>query len=388
MSNENGKPTPFTQTIKDAGGEQAYWMEWNGFQTPVIVADYMAEVASGRENLNVMEISGFQKMRVSGEQAGEFLDFLCTRSVSGLSSGRVAYVVLANEDGLFLDDATVFCLKDNDYLVLSAGDLLEWANEHSGRFDITTQNVQTEWCALSIYGPKSYAYLEDAGVDGLNNLKAFNFVKSSIGGVGCIVSRTSFSGDLGYEIFAPWSGGEDVIAQLMTNAEKGGLRFAGVGAVDVLRSESGYLLPGFDFPTPGHGEAAEPSAYRTPFDLGLDWLIELDRENFIGKEALSKEKARGSRLNTFALQLSPEVEAEIEEFRGFDIRNEKGEVIGSAFAGGFSLTFGGYIGLCTIDRGSGNVDDTITVGDEKWPGVLKKSPMFTTKRRTQTPPPV
>lgn len=387
MEELTGRPTPFTEIFRAAGGPDAYWIDWNGLQIPIVVNDYMAELHAGRNAVGIVDTSGLRKLHVTGSEAGKLLDFVLVRSVGDLPPGRVAYALLTTEDGWIRDDATVFRLHGEGFLVASASDLLPWVGGHRGGYGASAADVSDEWCVLSVFGPQSHALLRAAGIGGLESLKAFNFVRAEIGGLRFHVSRTGFSGGLGYELWIPWSGGEAVCRRLLDSPRGGDARFIGVGALDILRTEAGYLLPGHDFPLAGAGGDAEPDEFRSPFDMGLDWLIDFERDDFVGRTGLLEERRAGSRYELFAVELEVDADLQIESLAGTALYAAGGERVGEMFAGGFSLQLGKYVGLCNVRRGSVAAGAQVTAGDGNWPAVLRRSPLYASPLRTQTPPP-
>ena len=387
MTELTGAPTPFTQQIKSASGSDAYWMDLNDLQVAVIVNDYMAELDTGRNGVALLDTSLLQKLRISGPDAGRLLDYVCVRKVSDLPRGRVAYLALVTDEGMIRDDATAFRLQDGSYLVVSGSNLLDHVSRYQGDFDVAIEDVSAAWCTLSVYGPKSYSLLRAAGIEGLESLKAFHFLEAEIENIRFYISRTGFSGGLGYELWIPWSGGETICKHLLESEQGSTARFVGVASIDILRIESGYLLPGHDFPLPGVGDDVESDRYRSPFDVGLDWLVDFDREDFVGKKSLLKEKETGSRYELFAVELQVETELDIETLAGTRIRSVDGDEIGEIFAGGYSLMLGKYVGLCNVRRGTATDATRVIAGDDKWPAVLKRSPLYVSEIRTQTPPP-
>lgn len=387
MEKLQGKPTPFTGTFRAACGPDAYWIDWNGLQIPIVVNDYMAELDAGRTDVGMVDTSGLRKLHVTGEDAGKLLDLVLVRSVSGLPRGRVAYALLTTEDGWIRDDATVFRLHDGGFLMASASNLLSWVERHRGEFDASIADVSADWCVLSVFGPQSYGLLRAAGIDGLESLKAFNFIRPEIGDLRFRVSRTGFSGGLGYELWIPWRDGEAVCQFLLDSPCAGSARFIGMGALDILRTEAGYLLPGHDFPLAGLDDGADPDSLRSPFDMGLDWLIDFQRGDFVGKTRLLEEKQAGSRYDLFAVELDAEIEQDIESLAGTGLYDSDRRRIGEIFAGGYSLTLGRYVGLCNVPRGSVGIGAQVIVGTDHWTASLRRSPLFTSALRTRTPPP-
>lgn len=387
MEKLSGKPTPFTTKIRAASGPDTYWIDWNDLQIPIVVNDYMAELHAGRSAVAMVDTSGLQKLHVSGRDAGKLLDFVLVRSVSELPRGRVAYALLTTDEGRIRDDATVFRLYDDGFLIASASNLLSWIERRQSDFDASIKDVSAHWCILSVFGSHSYALLRAAGIEGLKSLRAFNFVPADIDDLHFSVSRTGFSGGLGYELLIPWSDGEALCQCLLDSPLGNNARFIGMGALDILRTEAGYLLPGHDFPLAGVGDDAEPDRLRSPFDMGLDWLIDFQRDDFVGRTSLLEEKQAGSRYDLFAVQLDVETELDIESLAGTGVYVANGQRIGEIFAGGFSLTLGKYVGLCNVQRGSVAASEEVFAGDESWPAVIRRSPLYKSDIRTQTPPP-
>lgn len=382
-----GKPTPFTGSIRVACGPDTYWIDWNGLQIPIVVNDYMAELHAGRHGVGMVDTSGLQKLHVSGSDAGKLLDYVLVRSVSELPPGRAAYALLTTEEGRIRDDVTVFRLHDESYLVASASNLLSWVERHRGSHDASIADVSAEWCVLSVFGPHSCALLRAAGIEGLESLNAFNFLRARIADLHFNVSRTGFSGGLGYELWIPWGDGEALCRHLLDSPGGHSARFLGMGALDILRTEVGYLLPGHDFPLAGLDDGAEPDKCRSPFDVGLDRLIDFQRGEFLGRNRLLEERRAGSRYELFAVELDVETELAVESLAGTALYLADGQRIGEIFAGGFSLTLGRYVGLCNVQRGSADAGAQVIAGDENWPAALKPSPLYRSGLRTQTPPP-
>lgn len=388
MEELTGRPTPFTEILRAAGGPDAYWIDWNGLQIPIVVNDYMAELHAGRNAVGMVDTSGLRKLHITGSDAGKLLDFVLVRSVSDLPRGRVAYALLTTDEGRIRDDATVFRLYGEGFLLVSASDLRSWVKGHRGGYDASIADVSAYRCVLSVFGPQSHALLRAAGIGGLESLKAFNFVRAEIGDLHFNVSRTGFSGGLGYELWIPWRDGEAVCRHLLDSPRGGDARFIGMGALDILRTEAGYLLPGHDFPLAGAGGDAEPDEFRSPFDMGLDWLIDFERDDFVGRTRLLEESRAGSRYELFAVELDVDTDLEIESLAGTALYGAGGQRISEMFAGGFSLTLGKYVGLCNVQRGSVAAGEEVVAGDGNWPAVLRRSPLYASPLRTQTPPPV
>lgn len=377
------KNTPFSQLIKNAGGEGTFFDVWNDHAFCIIASDFMAELIAGRSAVGMTDSSAMQKAHISGPDASKLLDAISVRRLSNLQAGRVAYTVFATEDGYIQEDATVFKLDDGSFRLFSAGSFIDYLEQHKGDLDVTITDISYHYGLLSVYGPKCVSFLESAGVEGLESLKAFNYLKANINGVNVIVSRTGFTGGLGYELIVPWVEGEKVGQALLGSPHAADATFIGIAAFNTYRVEAGYVIPGADFAVPGHGEGE----LRTPYDMDLGWLVKLDREDdFIGKAALAKIKEAGSTYDYFSVEINEELQ--VESVDGAKLYSTDGDEIGVIFASGFSMEFGKFIGLCNVTRGSVSDATEVKVGDEKWNAVIKGSPLWSTEARTQTPPPV
>jgi len=377
--------TPFSEFIKRTAGDSGSWMDYNGFALAVIVKDEKKEIAAGRTSLAVLDVSGMNKHKIKGPDAAALLDKICTRELSRLAVGRVAYTLLVAEDGMIRDDATVFRLADDHFMLMCTGNLLDWMKHHKGNLDVSISLVTHDWAQLSVYGPKSATFLDAAGIKGLDALRAFNFMKMNYHGTDLIVSRTGFSGGLGYELLIPWDKAAAVLEALVASPGGAGITFVGAAASTNLGIEVGFVVPGWYFPVPGHGSDADPSNYRSPYDLGMGWLVDLNRGNFVGKQALEKISEDGPRHNLVAVEITKELDAG--SIGGTRLFNQDGNDIGVILAGAFSLTLGKFIGLCTVKPGSVNVGDEVKAGKDKCAAVIRRSPVMTFAERTQTPPP-
>lgn len=375
------KNTPFSQLIKNAGGEGTFFDVWNDHAFCIIASDFMAELVAGRSAVGMTDSSAMQKAHISGPDAAKLLDAISVRKLSNLQAGRVAYTVFATEDGYIREDATIFKLADGSFRLFSAGSFTDWLEQYKGDLDITITDISYDYGLLSVYGPKCVSFLKVAGVEGLDSLKAFNYLETNINGVNVMVSRTGFSGGLGYELIAPWDESEKVGNALLDSPNASDATFIGIAAFNSYRVEAGYLIPGTDFAVPGHGEGE----FRTPYDVGMGWLVKLDREDdFVGKTALTKIKQAGSTYDYFSVEINEELE--VESVDGAQLYNTHGDEIGIIFASGFSMELGKFIGLCNVRKGLVTNGTEVKAGDDKWNTVIKNTPLWSTGARTQTPP--
>ena len=233
-----------------------------------------------------------EKYRITGPDAKDFLNRLVTRDIEGLKPNRVTYVVWCNDEGKVLDDGTIFHLAEGDYRLCAQHHQLDWLLLSSFGFDVTIEEETHEIAALAIQGPTSYAVLTAAGLGDLELLKPFDIGFRSFNGLEVMVSRTGFTGDLGYEM---WVDPHDALAlwdHIFSMKEQGlfDIRPIGLGALDMVRVEAGFIMPGDDFNTAETAVRADRD--RSPYELGLGWLVNLEKTYFTGKRALSSEIQR------------------------------------------------------------------------------------------------
>lgn len=378
--------TPFTSIVENAGSEHYSWFDFNGFKFADIVRDPVADVSAGRNGVAVQDVSPMMKFLIKGKDAGRFLDYISTRKLSHLTPGRVAYFLMVNDSGFVRDDGTAYRLAEDEFLVQSVSNLTAWMESHKGGFDVSISAVQTRWAEVSIYGLRSAAFLKSAGIGGLETLKPFNFRWTKHGDTELMVSRTGFSGGLGYELMIPWDEAEGVLKAILEAGGSDQVTFTGNYTGVTLRLDIGFLIPGWDFPVPGGDAEISPDNFRTPFDMGWDWLVQLDnRENFVGKEALAKVKEQGSRFSFLALLFDGKIDPE--NLPGSIVYDSAGKEIGNVFVGGYSTTVSKFVGFCNIATGCAQAGDMVKVGDEMASGILSAFPLVEVAERSLTPPP-
>lgn len=267
------------------------WSPWNGYQTARIYDTLASEYFAIRSGCSVLDMTPMEKYRITGPDALAFLNRLVTRDISKLKPGRVTYVVWCNDDGRVIDDGTIFHLGDDGYRLCAQHHQLDWLMISALGMDVTIECETHDVAALSVQGPTSCSVLTAAGITGLDTLKPFGIINVKLNGFDVMVSRTGFTGDLGYEV---WTDPKNAIAlwDAIFGVKERGLydvRAIGLEALEMVRIEAGFIMPGDDFnPTE---TTIRPNRDRSPFELGLDWAVSFDKVNFTGKRALMKEQA-------------------------------------------------------------------------------------------------
>ena len=192
--------TPFQERI-DALSQVEEWTSWNGYKAARIIDQLSAEYFAVRSSCSVMDLTPMEKYRIRGADAYAFLDRLVTRNLSNLKPGRVTYVAWCNDDGKVIDDGTLFQFDSNDYQLCSQHHQLDWLQISAIGFDVQIAVETHEVAALAVQGPTSAAVLKAAGISGIDQLRPFAVATLEMDNIKLGVSRTGYTGDLGYELW-------------------------------------------------------------------------------------------------------------------------------------------------------------------------------------------
>ena len=233
-----------------------------------------------------------EKYHISGPDALQFLNRLVTRDLSKLKPGRVTYVVWCNDEGRVIDDGTIFSLDDGSYRLCSQHHQLDWLLISALGMDVLIKPETHDVAALTVQGPTSYSVLTAAGISGLETLKPFDIITVDLNGFNVMISRTGFTGDLGYEL---WVAPENALAlwdAIFSVKERGlyDVRAIGLDALEMVRIEAGFIMPGDDFTTAE--TAIRSDRDRSPFEIGLGWAVSFKKPYYTGRRALAAEKKR------------------------------------------------------------------------------------------------
>ncbi|MEY3495472.1 MAG: Aminomethyltransferase [Chloroflexota bacterium] len=322
------------------------WRKWSGF----FIADsyfpaHDLEYHAIRFSAALFDVTPMCKYRVSGPDAAKLVDRVITRRVDRIKPMRAIYTPWCDHDGRVLDDGTVALLADGSYFWTAAEPQHGWLDAASEGLNVTIEDLTERLCALSLQGPCSRDVL--SGAVGRDMSDLFGRADVSIAGVPVSISRTGYSGDLGYELWIPFEQGLPVWDALIKSGENYTLRVAGMEALDVARLEAGLIMAGVDYHS--SRTARHPSLAVSPYEIGMDRLVDLDKPSFIGKRALMDEVASGGPanrlvgleldLNVFEgayLDLGYAIEHPLRAWRHVTPLTRKGETIGRATSGTFS----------------------------------------------------
>jgi len=271
-----------------------FWKDWAGYHA---VRSYDTthdrEYYALHHSAGLIDVTPLYKYEVHGPDAGRLLSLVMVKDVRKLKPGRVTYLCWCDDDGKVADDGTVSRLEEDYYRVTAAEPALAWMAKHAGRFKVTLEESSEKIGALSLQGPTSRDILSQVAEADLGKLRYFGVVRTKLDGVPVWISRTGYTGELGYEI---WVGNEDALKvydALMAAGRPYRLEPVGLDAMDVSRIEAAYIMNGVDYFSAHH--CLIESRKSSPYEIGLGWTVKLEREPFIGQAALRREKANGSR---------------------------------------------------------------------------------------------
>lgn len=270
------------------------WREWSGYYAAGMYADHIdIEYNAIREAVALIDVSPLYKYRVSGPDAAKLVDRIITRDAGKIPERGVIYTCWCDERGKVLDDGTVHRLDDGSFRWTAADPSLRWFRMNGRGLDAEVSEISEEIAALAIQGPRSRALLSEATGESWDDLRYFRRRPARIGDVEIDVSRTGYTGDLGYELWIPAERAEKVWDAVAKAGVSYGARPAGMLALDVVRIEAGLILIEADFFSARHALTAEQAF--SPYEIGLGRLVNFNKGNFVGRRALEREQARGRR---------------------------------------------------------------------------------------------
>ncbi len=334
--------TPFHEKTR----EKCYahdWHKWAGYKVVKQYTSAELEYTAIRNTAGVIDISPMHKYSVQGKDAKKFINKLITRNIDNIQPNQVVYALWCNEDGFLVDDGTVFCFDQNNFRICSGERNLNWFEDTAIGLDVTIEDISHSIAALAFQGPLSCKILHMLNADNIENLKPFCFNQFTINNQEITISRTGFSGDLGYELWCESSQAHDVWEALFSFNKDYKILAAGLDALDMVRVEAGFIVVNADLIAAEH--ALRPNRMRTPFELGLAWMVNLDKEFFTGKEALIKLKKRGIEKKLIGLDVQGDKPAV-----GSVLYNESKKEIGIITAAMWSPYLKSNIAIGYVDK--------------------------------------
>jgi aminomethyltransferase len=383
--------------------ESLNYREWSGYYA---VSSYEPhhehEYNAIRNATALIDISPLFKYRLTGPDATKLVDRVITRDLRKVSVGQVVYTPWCDENGKVIDDGTVSRLEENTYRWTAADPSLRWFKQNASGMKVEIEDISETVSALALQGPTSGRLLKSLVSDAdIANLKYFRVTKATIAGVRVEISRTGYTGDLGYEIWVSSEKALSVWDELMTAGRAFDIHPTGMLALDVARVEAGLLLIEVDFNSSKKALINEQKY--SPFEMGLGRLVHLDKNRFIGQTALRAEHKHGHAREIVGLEIDwPAVERLYENVglppavsaiasRVAVPVFKDGAQVGKATSSTWSPTLKKMIALATIDRryaGAGaklQFEITVEAVRHRVPATVVKTPFFNPKRKTATP---
>lgn len=332
---EQLKKTPLFNSYEKYGGKI---IDFAGWSLPVQFEGIISEHEAVRTTAGLFDVSHMGEVEVIGEEAFKFVENLVTNDIRLLEDNQVLYTLMCYQDGGVVDDLLVYRFKENHFfLVINAGNIekdFTWMLTNKYNFNVKITNVSSSIAQLAIQGPKAEEILQNLTDTNLKDIKFF-FCKRDvlIGKAKCLISRTGYTGEDGFEIYTDTESVIDLWDEILTIGKKDGLKPIGLGARDTLRFEVNLPLYG-----------NELSEAITPLEAGLGFFVKLDKENFIGKNALVKQNQEGLKKKLVGF----EMKSKSIPRHGYEVFMGE-EKIGVVTTGYLSPSLKKNIGLALID---------------------------------------
>jgi aminomethyltransferase len=382
--------------------ESLNYREWSGYYAvSAYEAHHEHEYNAIRNAAALIDISPLFKYRLSGKDATRLVDRVVTRDMRKVSVGSVIYTPWCDERGKTIDDGTVARLSENVYRWTAADPSLRWFQQNALGLDVQIEDISEKVSALALQGPTSGRMLKAIAEADIENLKYFKVTTGKIAGVPVEISRTGYTGDLGYEIWSAWGDAVKVWDALMEKGRAFDVHAAGMLALDVARIEAGLLLIDVDFN--GSKKAFIDLQRYSPLEMGLSRLVSLDKGRFVGQDALREEAKKGPVREIVGLEvdwdsiekiydrlsLAPQIPAAasrvpVPVFDG-------GQQVGKATSTTWSPTLKKMVALATVARGHNalgsrlEMEYTVEAVRHRVTATVVKTPFFNPARKTATP---
>jgi aminomethyltransferase len=383
--------------------ESLNYREWSGYYTvSAYESHHEHEYNAIRNAAALIDVSPLFKYMVTGPDASRLVDRLITRDVAKMAVGQVFYTPWCDEHGKVIDDGTVSRLADQTFRWTAADPSLRWFRQNARGMNVQIEDVSEEVAAVALQGPTSAKLLRTVARADIDRLKYFRVTSGTIAGVPVDVSRTGYTGDLGFEIWMPAARALEVWDALMEGGRPFDIKPAGMLALDVARIEAGLLLIEVDFFS--SRKAMIASQMYTPYELGMGRLVSPDKGRFIGQRALRAEQASGPARQIVGLEidwneveklydaagLAPAVAATASRVATPLYRN--GRQVGKATSTTWSPVLKRMIALGSVDRphyAEGTdlqFEMTVEAVRHRVRAKVVKVPFFNPPRKTATPP--
>ncbi len=288
------KRTPLYEQHKALG---AKLVEFNGWEMPVQYSSILEEHEAVRTRVGLFDVSHMGEFKIEGPGAEAFLQYLVPNDVSRLAVHQALYTQLCRPNGNTIDDLLIYHLADNEYMmVVNAGNIdkdFAWVQEQAKNFkDVNVINQSDTTALLALQGPKAQEILQPLTEVDLASIRYYHFEPGVVDGINCIISRTGYTGEDGFELYCAPVDAPKLWNDLLAAGKPYGLLPAGLGARDTLRMEAGYCLYGHEL-----------TEETNPLEAGLGWSVKLKKGDFIGRDALLKAKEQGLKRKLVGIEM-------------------------------------------------------------------------------------
>jgi aminomethyltransferase len=382
--------------------ESLNYREWSGYYTvSAYEMHHEHEYNAIRNSAALIDISPLFKYHVTGRDATKFVNRVIARDINKVAVDQVIYCCWCDPEGKVIDDGTITRLDENEYRWTAADPSLRWFQQNAHGLDVKIEDISEQTAALALQGPTSGRLLKTVTNASIDNLKYFRVTHGKIAGVPVDISRTGYTGDLGFEIWMPWKDAVKVWDALIAKGKAFDIHPAGMIALDIARIEAGLILIEVDYVS--SKKALIESQKYLPAEIGLGKLVDLKKENFVGCEALAQEAKRGAERALVGLEINwNEVEALYDKlkmapqvpsmasrvavpvYRG-------GRQVGKATSTTWSPTLKKMIALACISRESStggttlNIEMTVEAVRHSVSAKIVPLPFFNPPRKTAVP---
>jgi aminomethyltransferase len=384
--------------------ESLNYREWSGYYAVSAYESHHEHEYNAIRNASALiDVSPLFKYLVTGRDSARFVDRLITRDVAKMPVGQVFYTPWCDEHGKVIDDGTVSRLSPQTFRWTAADPSLRWFRQNAAGLDVTIDDISEAVAALALQGPTSAKLLRAVVADAdIASLKYFRVTTGTIAGVTVDISRTGYTGDLGYEIWMPAPDAVRVWDALMDRGRPFDIKPAGMLALDVARIEAGLLLIEVDFFS--SKKAMISSQMYTPYEMGLGRLVSLDKGRFIGQRALREEHGRGPARQVVGLEINWTEVERIYDANGLPPAvpaaasrvavpvYRSGRQVGRATSTTWSPVLKKMIALATVEQphfAAGTaleIEITVEAVRHRVGATVVQTPFFNPKRKTTTPP--
>lgn len=328
------KKTPLNQVHKDLGAKMT---DFGGWEMPVEYTGIIEEHKAVRERCGIFDVSHMGEILVSGANAAKSLQKIITNDIKKLLDGKIIYTPICKEDGGIIDDLLVYRIREDQYLLVVNASNIEkdfnWVKEHVLN-KTEVENLSDDYAMIALQGPESKKILTTLTDIDLNSLAYYTFREAKAAGVEMIISRTGYTGELGYELYFEPEKAESVWQELINAGKEYGLQACGLGARDTLRLEKMYALYGNDI-----------DENTNPLEAGLGWTVNLEKGDFIGREKLIEVKENCCQRKLVGFIITERGMAR----HGYEIYSGE-EKIGEVTSGSYSPSLAQSIGMAYVDR--------------------------------------